>query len=76
MIDRPHDLPVARQANALGLARSRVYYQPQPVSEADLALMRRMDELHLELRPRRRMSFTVTRCRYPWQLNPMAAFLL
>lgn len=48
MIDRTHDLPVARQAKALGLARSSVYYQPQPVSDADLALMRRMDELHLE----------------------------
>ena len=48
MIDRTHDLPVARQAKALGLARSSVYYPPQPVSDADLALMRRMDELHME----------------------------
>ena len=49
MIDRSHDLPVTRQAKLLGFARSSVYYQPAPVSEADLALMRRLDELHLEV---------------------------
>ena len=49
MIDRTHDLPVARQAKALGISRSSVYYQPRPVSAADLAVMRRIDELHLEL---------------------------
>ena len=48
MIDRDHDLPVARQAKALNLARSTVYYEPRPVSAEDLALMRRLDELHLE----------------------------
>ena len=37
-----------RQCELLGLCRSSLYYQPQPVSEADLALMRRIDELHLE----------------------------
>ena len=49
MIDRSHDLPVARQAAALGISRGSVYYLPRPVSEADLALMRRIDALHLEL---------------------------
>lgn len=48
MIDRDHKLPVARQAKALGLSRSSVYYQPTPVSDADLALMRRIDQLHLD----------------------------
>ena len=48
MIDRDHDLPVARQAAVLNLARSSVYYKPQPVSPGDLALMRRLDELHLD----------------------------
>ena len=48
MIDRDHDLPVARQAKALGLARSTVYYMPRPVSTEDLTLMRRLDELHLD----------------------------
>jgi putative transposase len=48
MIDRNHDLPVARQAKSLGISRSSVYYLPRPVSAADLAVMRRMDELHLE----------------------------
>jgi putative transposase len=36
-----------RQCELLGLCRSSLYYQPKPVSSADLALMRRIDELHL-----------------------------
>ena len=48
MIDRSHALPLARQAGALGVSRSSLYYAPRPVSAADLALMRRMDELHLD----------------------------
>jgi putative transposase len=48
MIDRSHALPLTRQAEALGISRGSLYYQPQPVSEADLAVMRRMDELHLD----------------------------
>jgi putative transposase len=48
MIDRSHALPVKHQAQLLNLSRSGVYYQPVPVSDADLALMRRIDELHLE----------------------------
>ncbi|UIF88681.1 IS3 family transposase (plasmid) [Cupriavidus necator] len=48
MIDREHALPVSRQVKLVGIARSSAYYQPQPVSEADLKLMRRIDELHLE----------------------------
>jgi putative transposase len=47
MINRTHDLPVVRQCQLLGLSRSTAYYQPQPLSDADLALMRRIDELHL-----------------------------
>lgn len=48
MIDRDHDLPITRQAQVLGISRGSVYYLPRPVSDADLALMRRLDELHLE----------------------------
>jgi putative transposase len=48
MMDRQHDLPLARQAKALGLSRSSVYYLPRPVSAGDLAIMRRIDQLHLE----------------------------
>jgi putative transposase len=48
MIDPSHRLPVARQAQLLDVSRSSVYYRPQPTSAADLALMRRIDELHLE----------------------------
>jgi len=48
MIDRDHDLPVQRQARLLRLSRSSVYYLPRPVSASDLAIMRRIDELHLD----------------------------
>ena len=47
MIDKEHDLSIVKQAKLLGLSRSGIYYEPYPVSDADLALMRRMDELHL-----------------------------
>ena len=48
MIDRRHVLPVVRQCQLLALPRSSVYYTPQPVAAGDLALMRQIDELHLE----------------------------
>jgi len=48
MIDSTHELPIARQAQLLDLSRSSVYYLPQATPEAELALMRRIDELHLE----------------------------
>ena len=48
MIDRAHDLPITRQAEAVNISRGSVYYLPRPVSEADLAIMRRLDRLHLE----------------------------
>lgn len=47
MINRTHALPVMRQCQLLKLARSTAYYQPTPVSETVLALMRRIDALHL-----------------------------
>ncbi len=49
MIDRTHPLPLVRQCQILELARSTAYYQPRPVSPDDLALMRRLDERHLNL---------------------------
>jgi putative transposase len=48
MIDRQHALPVTQQCQILAIARSSVYYVPQPVAAADLALMRQLDELHLQ----------------------------
>lgn len=48
MIDRTHELPVVRQCQALSLARSTAYYRRQETCEADLALMRQIDALHLE----------------------------
>jgi putative transposase len=49
MIDRGSTLPVRRQAELLDLSRSSVYYTPRPLSDRDLGLMRRIDELHLQL---------------------------
>jgi putative transposase len=48
MIDRSHDLPITRQAKVLNIGRGCVYYKPRPVSAEDLAIMRRIDELHLD----------------------------
>ena len=48
MIDRDHQLSITRQAKLLEISRGTVYYLPRPVSAEDLALMRRIDELHLE----------------------------
>jgi putative transposase len=47
MINREHDLTVGRQAELLQLSRSSLYYKPRAVSPTILALMRRIDELHL-----------------------------
>jgi len=47
MIDPEHDLPIQKQAKVLDISRSTVYYQPRPISDQDLWLMRRIDELHL-----------------------------
>lgn len=48
MIDREHDLPITKQAEVLKISRGSVYYLPRPVSPADLAIMQRLDRLHLE----------------------------
>lgn len=48
MIDRDHRLPVKRQAELLGISRGSVYYRPVAIPEAGLALMRRIDRLHLD----------------------------
>ena len=49
MIDRSHKLPISKQAKVLGISRGTAYYQPKPVSPRELALMNRIDRLHLEL---------------------------
>ena len=44
-----HPLPKARRCQLLKVARSTAYYQPTPVSAHDLALMRLIDEIHLQI---------------------------
>src|SRR3954454_15706807 len=48
MIERGHDLPRGRQAELVGLSRSTLYYEPRPVPASELAIMRRIDALHLD----------------------------
>jgi putative transposase len=48
MIDRGHDLALGRQAELLGVSRSTLYYEPRPIPADELAVMRRIDELHLD----------------------------
>ena len=48
MIDHEHRLSLSRQARLLGMSRGSVYYQRRPAAVADLALMRRIDALHLD----------------------------
>jgi putative transposase len=47
MIDRADELPVTAQCRLLDVARSSVYYRPKPTPQADLDLMRAIDEIHL-----------------------------
>ena len=48
MIEPAHDLAISKQAKALNISRGSVYYLSRPIPEAELALMRRLDRLHLE----------------------------
>ena len=48
MIDRDHELSVSRQAKVLSISRGSVNYLSRPTPAADLALMRRIDKLHLD----------------------------
>jgi len=48
MIGRCHGLPLARQAELLGLSRSSLYYEARPVPASELAIMRRLDVLHMD----------------------------
>ncbi len=45
----PHDkLSITQQCQLLGLPRSTYYYQPQPFTDGELALLRLMDEQYLK----------------------------
>jgi putative transposase len=48
MMDATHALPISRQAQLAGISRGSVYSVPTSVSAANLALMRHLDEIHLE----------------------------
>jgi putative transposase len=48
MIEPNAELSIRRQCDLLGINRSGLYYEPAATSAEELALMRRIDELHLE----------------------------
>jgi putative transposase len=48
MITANHPLPISTQAKLLNISRGTVYYLPKPASSKDLAIMRQLDELHLQ----------------------------
>ena len=48
MVDRAAPLSIRRQCELLQISRSGVYYEPEPTGDDELALMRRIDELHLK----------------------------
>ena len=48
MIESCPELSLQRQCDLIGISRSGFYYEPVPESPENLALMRRLDELHLE----------------------------
>ena len=47
MIQVQEQLSIRRQCELLGVNRSGLYYEPVGTSREELALMRRIDELHL-----------------------------
>lgn len=50
MIDPEHEtLPIIRQCQLLGVSRSGYYYDPVPISEWGLMLMRKIDEVYTDL---------------------------
>jgi putative transposase len=48
MIDRSHALPIKQQARELGISRGSVYYLSRPTSPTELAIVRRLDQLHMD----------------------------
>lgn len=69
MIAPDHRLPVTRQCRLLGLSRSSVYYRKRPVPEGTLALMRRMDEVHLDYPFFGSRGLKKHLCREGWQVG-------
>ena len=48
MIGQAHELPLVKPAGLLKLSRGSLYYKGRPATPANLAIMRRIDQLHLE----------------------------
>jgi putative transposase len=70
LIERDHSPPsLRRQCELLSLSRSGLYYEPVPTSDADLKLMRRIDELHMAQPQYGSRSITTTFRREGMKIN-------
>ncbi len=50
LVEREHEeLSLVRQCQLLGISRSSLYYRAKAVSDSELELLRRLDELYLEM---------------------------
>lgn len=47
-VDRSHNLPISRQCKVLAVSRSSAYRTPAGANNADIDLMRNLDELHMK----------------------------
>ncbi|SFN02424.1 hypothetical protein [Nitrosomonas communis] len=73
----PHDsLSQVRQCQLLNLALSTYYYQPQPISNADLVLLRMMDEQYLKTPQYGSRSYATWFHRHGIMLGRKKAFFL
>lgn len=66
------ELPVATQAELLGLNRSSLYYTPRPPSEREVALKHRIDEIYTEWPVYGYRRVTAQLRREGWNVNPKA----
>lgn len=48
LVESCDELSIRRQCELIGISRSGFYYQPVVESQENLALMRRLDEMHME----------------------------
>lgn len=62
-------LSVRQQCELLGISRGAYYYEPRPESAENLAIMRRLDELHLERPVYGSLRLAAVLRREDWEVN-------
>ena len=69
LVEACPELSLQRQCELVGISRSGFYYEPVPESEENLALMRRLDELHLDYPAYGSRRLMVLLQREDWAVN-------